>query len=76
MTEIQDLAGNGEVNCGSFKLSDFHIKSLSNSLSYDSENLKVLYREVEQLVARWIHTPKAVGSSPTPATISKKTATQ
>ena len=26
------------------------------------------YRGVEQLVARWAHNPKAVGSNPTPAT--------
>ncbi len=28
-------------------------------------------RGVEQLVARWAHNPKAVGSSPTPATTHK-----
>ena len=27
-----------------------------------------IYRGVEQLVARWAHNPKAVGSNPTPAT--------
>ena len=27
-----------------------------------------LYRGVEQLVARWAHNPKVVGSSPAPAT--------
>ena len=29
-----------------------------------------LYRGVEQLVARWAHNPKVVGSSPAPATTS------
>ncbi len=29
-----------------------------------------LYRGMEQLVARWAHNPKAVGSSPAPATTS------
>ena len=27
-----------------------------------------IYRGVEQLVARWAHNPKVVGSNPTPAT--------
>jgi hypothetical protein len=27
---------------------------------------------VEQLVARWAHNPKAVGSSPTPATLDSQ----
>ena len=34
------------------------------------ENIKI-YCGVEQLVARWAHNPKVVGSSPAPATIRK-----
>lgn len=33
---------------------------------------KLRNRGVEQLVARWVHTPKVVGSSPTPATKVRK----
>ncbi len=35
-----------------------------------SKFLKILYRGVEQLVARRAHNPKVVGSSPAPATIT------
>ena len=31
-----------------------------------------IYRGVEQMEARWAHNPKAVGSSPTPATNRKR----
>ncbi len=31
-------------------------------------HFKKVYRGVEQLVARWAHNPKVVGSSPAPAT--------
>ena len=34
---------------------------------------KKIYRGVEQLVARWAHNPKVVGSSPTSATSDKAT---
>ena len=30
-------------------------------------NIQQLYRGVEQLVARWAHNPKVIGSSPVPA---------
>ncbi len=31
-----------------------------------------IYCGVEQLVARWAHNPKVIGSSPVPATIKKR----
>lgn len=31
-------------------------------------SVKTIYRGVEQLAAHWVHTPKAAGSSPAPAT--------
>ncbi|GEM_PF-3092596 len=40
--------------------------------SFEFEILnKILYRGMEQLVARRAHNPKVVGSSPTPATTKK-----
>ena len=33
-----------------------------------SEKIEIIYRGVEQLVARRAHNPKVVGSSPAPAT--------
>ena len=35
---------------------------------FESLIFRHYYRGVEQLVARWAHNPKVVGSSPTPAT--------
>ena len=32
----------------------------------------LIYRGVEQWLARWAHNPKVVGSSPTPANSSKE----
>jgi hypothetical protein len=36
-----------------------------------NQQLERVYRGVEQLVARWAHNPKVVGSSPAPATKRK-----
>ena len=44
-----------------------HLHRIKNTLPLHSK-----YRGVEQLVARWAHNPKVIGSSPVSATKSKE----
>ncbi len=45
-----------------------YICSPNFKYEFELSSLKILYRGVEQLVARRAHNPKVVGSSPAPAT--------
>ena len=42
----------------------YHESMINQKIEIDIK----IYRGMEQLVARWAHNPKAVGSSPAPAT--------
>ena len=56
-----------------YKKNSFFLDCVFFSLSLrrfsEKANVLKIYCGVEQLVARWAHNPKAVGSSPTPATM-------